>query len=210
MITSSGAEGINLKNTRFVHITEPYWHLVRTEQVIGRARRICSHYDLPEELRTVQVFLYLSVFSESQKTDKQNIELMIRDLSRIDKRPVTTDESLYDISLIKNNINSQILKAIKESAVDCRLYSNTNKDENLVCYGFGKIHSNDFSSYPSLEQDTNEKDEINVEKKTTGLVETKPINGIQYAIDKKTNILYDLESFKQGEKIQVGKLEKEI
>jgi hypothetical protein len=209
MITSSGAEGINLKNTRFVHITEPYWHLVRTEQVIGRARRICSHYDLPEELRTVQVFLYLSVFSEYQKTDKQNIELMIRDLSRIDKRPVTTDESLYDISLIKNNINSQILKAIKESAVDCRLYSNTNKDENLVCYGFGKIHSNDFSSYPSLEQDTNEKDEINVEKKTTGLVETKPINGIQYAIDKKTNILYDLESFKQGEKIQVGKLEKD-
>ena len=26
MITSSGAEGINLKNTRFVHIVEPYWH----------------------------------------------------------------------------------------------------------------------------------------------------------------------------------------
>ena len=34
MITSSGAEGINLKNTRFVHIVEPYWHPVRTEQVI--------------------------------------------------------------------------------------------------------------------------------------------------------------------------------
>jgi len=209
MITSSGAEGINLKNTRFVHITEPYWHLVRTEQVIGRARRICSHYDLPEDLRTVKVFFYISVFSEQQKTDKQNIELMIRDLSRIDNRPVTTDESLYDISIIKNNMNSQILKAIKESAIDCRLYSKANKDENLVCYGFGKIHSNDFSSYPSLEQDEYEKEEINVEKRTTGLTETKPINGIIYAIDKKTKILYDLESFKQGEKIAVGRLEKE-
>jgi len=38
MITSSGAEGINLRNTRFVHIVEPYWHMVRPEQVVGRAR----------------------------------------------------------------------------------------------------------------------------------------------------------------------------
>ena len=38
MITASGAEGINLKNTRFVR-TEPYWHPVRQDQVIGRARK---------------------------------------------------------------------------------------------------------------------------------------------------------------------------
>ena len=56
MITASGSEGISLKNTRYVHIIEPYWHPVRIEQVIGRARRICSHQDLPPELRTVQVF----------------------------------------------------------------------------------------------------------------------------------------------------------
>ena len=59
MITSSGSEGITLKNTRFVHIIEPYWHPVRTDQVIGRARRICSHQDLPEEFKTVEVFIYL-------------------------------------------------------------------------------------------------------------------------------------------------------
>ena len=43
MITASGAEGISLQNVRYVHITEPYWHPVRREQVIGRAKRICSH-----------------------------------------------------------------------------------------------------------------------------------------------------------------------
>ena len=48
MITSSGAEGITLRNTRHVHIVEPYWHPVRSEQVIGRARRICSHQALAE------------------------------------------------------------------------------------------------------------------------------------------------------------------
>ena len=66
MITQSGAEGINLKNTRFVHIMEPYWHPVRTKQVIGRARRIRSHDDLPKELRTVKAFLYMTEFSEEQ------------------------------------------------------------------------------------------------------------------------------------------------
>ena len=59
MITSSGSEGINLRNTRYVHIMEPYWHPVRLEQVIGRARRICSHKNLPIALQTVEVFVYL-------------------------------------------------------------------------------------------------------------------------------------------------------
>ena len=49
MITSSGSEGITLKNVRYVHLMEPYWHPVRGEQVIGRARRIRSHDALPEE-----------------------------------------------------------------------------------------------------------------------------------------------------------------
>ena len=40
MITASGAEGTSLRNVRFVHLVDPYWHPVRREQVIGRARRI--------------------------------------------------------------------------------------------------------------------------------------------------------------------------
>ena len=38
-----------------------HWHPVRIQQVIGRARRICSHQELPETLRTVDVFLYLII-----------------------------------------------------------------------------------------------------------------------------------------------------
>ena len=208
MITSSGAEGINLKNTRFVHIVEPYWHNVRLEQVIGRARRICSHEDLPEELRTVKVFLYITVFSETQKTDKQNIEIMIHDLSRIPdangkQQSVTTDESLFEIANIKTDINQHILKSIKESAIDCTLYKNA---ENLVCYGSnqGKINTNLFSSYPTLEMDLGERDDLNVKTTKIKLTETKPINGIVYAIDKKTGELYDLVKYKSGQLVKVG------
>ena len=42
MITASGAEGISLRNVRFVHITEPYWHPVRMQQVIGRAPNVVT------------------------------------------------------------------------------------------------------------------------------------------------------------------------
>jgi hypothetical protein len=41
---------------------------------------------------------------------EKNKELIIRDVSRIDKKtPLTTDEYLYEIARIKNNINQQLL-----------------------------------------------------------------------------------------------------
>jgi len=214
MITSSGAEGINLKNTRFVHIVEPYWNMVRVEQVIGRARRICSHQDLPEELRNVKVFLYLTVFSKEQRTNNKFIELMANDTSRIDGHPITTDENLFELATIKEKINGKMLNAIKETAIDCSLYHSSNQQDNLVCYGFGKVSSNAFASYPVLEQDLGEMEQINVRKEKLKLKKTKPINGVVYAMDPKTNVLYDLDSYEQaqqgtGELLKVGTLVKE-
>ena len=215
LITSSGAEGINLKNTRFVHIVEPYWHNVRVDQVVGRARRICSHEDLPEELRTVEVFLYLSVFTEKQKTDKNSIEIMIHDISKIDQKSITTDQSLYEIAQIKDNINQTILKSIKETSIDCNVY-NTKKskgsdDEQLICYGsnFGKLESNDFISYPTLEKDTSEKEELNIVQQKIKLKNTKQMNGVKYKVDPVTNILYDKELFDNNKQlVKVGQLKK--
>ena len=207
MITSSGAEGINLRNTRFVHIVEPYWHMVRIDQVIGRARRICSHQDLPEELRTVKVFLYMSTLTNEQKTSEKHIELRIRDVSKIDKKtPITMDESLYDIALVKNNINQQLMKSVKESAFDCGLY----KKEDLTCFGYGKIKSNDFGSYPSLEQDEQYKEELETKKTVVKMTEVT-IGGVKYAYNESTKLVYNLEDYERtkmtGEDmVPVGKI----
>ncbi|MDC1151314.1 DEAD/DEAH box helicase family protein [Pelagibacteraceae bacterium] len=197
MITSSGAEGINLKNTRYVHIVEPYWHMVRPDQVVGRARRICSHQDLPEELRTVQVFLYVTKFSKEQKTDDKNIEIRIRDVSRIDKAtPVTTDETLYEIASIKQRINNQILQAVKETAIDCNIYARTAKsnDNPMVCYGYGKIESNVYSSYPSFEMDKMQKEGLDVARIQWD-VQKVNIQGQDYVLKKDTMELYDYNSY---------------
>jgi hypothetical protein len=141
-------------------------------------------------------------------TDKQTIEIMIHDLSRIEEnKSVTTDESLREIANIKTDINSNILKSMKESAIDCTLYKNS---ENLVCYGsaMGKITSNQFLSYPRLDMDEGEREDLNVKAQKMKLTETKPIEGVAYAADKKTNELYDLAKYKQGQIVKVGKLVK--
>ena len=219
MITSSGAEGINLRNTRFVHIIEPYWHMVRVDQVVGRARRICSHQELPEDMRTVKVYLYVTMLNEKQKANenKDNIELRLRDVSRIDKKtPVTTDETLYEMASIKQRTNNQILQAVKETAIDCQLYSavasKKSSDDNLVCYGFGKIDSNNFASYPSFENDRSTKEGLDVETikwQATKITE----GGIDYALNDRTMEVYDLESYNKAKEfgtplILVGKLVK--
>ena len=193
MITSSGAEGINLENTRYVHIVEPYWNMSRLEQVIGRARRICSHQNLPLELRNVQVFLYLTTLSKEQSTDPKYKELQIRDFSRKDKKtPITTDENLYEISQMKNNLNKQFLKSIKETSIDCSIH---NKDQDLICFNYGKINSNEHSTIPSIELDILEQEDV--KKETKIKIKDVKIQNVTYKLNIKTNEFYSLENYER-------------
>ena len=215
MITASGAEGISLRNTRYVHITEPYWHPVRIEQVIGRARRICSHEDLPEELRSVEVFLYLMSLSDEQKKSDEAIELRLKDKSKLSDAPLTSDEALFEIANIKDEINSKILTSVKQSAMDCNLHSKADSKEPIVCYSFGQPKPDKFAYYPALEREESDVvAKINREKITWKAREVT-INGKKYAVRKDTGEVYDLDSYKQAVKtagidpILKGKLEKD-
>ena len=204
MITAAGAEGINLRNTRFTHIMEPYWHFVRTEQVIGRARRICSHEDLPESKRTVKVFIYLSVMSDAQKTNDKYTELRINDVSKMNpNRPVTTDENLYEISQIKLSINEPFLRLAKETAADCALYVDEhNKQEKtpLVCYGFGKVTSNEFSMHPTLEIDVanSTKNPDNEAQMEQVIMQEIAIAGVPYAYNAANGEVYNIADYGRG------------
>ena len=63
-ITAAGAEGLSLKAVRGVHIMEPYWNSVRTQQVKGRAVRICSHMDLPPDKQNVEIYTYCTTIPD--------------------------------------------------------------------------------------------------------------------------------------------------
>jgi hypothetical protein len=157
------------------------------EQVIGRAKRICSHKNLPEELRNIKVFLYLSTLSAEQ-LDK-NIEIKTKDDGK------TTDEYLFELANTKERINKQILTATMETAMDCSLHKGSS---DLVCYNFGKVSSNNFSTVPILEQDATQKADLNVKKtKMTGVI--MEILGKRYiaksTVEKNVKELYDVDSY---------------
>jgi len=207
MITASGAEGISLRNVRHVHLIEPYWHPVRTEQVVGRARRICSHQDLTQAQRKIEVYMYLMTFTEEQKTGDNSIELRLKDFSKLDRStPLTSDEALYEISRIKENINKQLLTAIKETSIDCSLHSASNSSEDLFCYSFGDVDPSMLSYTQSYENEQTDKTgEVN-KKKIAWKAQEFSLNGKKYMIRLKedgktrTNKVYDYYSFQQAKK----------
>jgi hypothetical protein len=217
MITSAGSEGINLKNTRYVHIMEPYWHPVRVEQVIGRARRICSHQGLPKELQTVEVFMYIMTFTQEQLDSDFAIELKLKDVSKNPPYiPQTSDQKLFEISTIKEQLTSQLLKSVKESAIDCATHIKSSTKEGLVCLSFGQPSVNYFSYNPNYSQDENDTvAALNVEKIDW---EARPITikatGKQYMLRMDTKQIYDYDSVIQAKQIPgirpilIGKLVK--
>lgn len=92
-------EGLDLKCIRSVHILEPWYHLNRIEQIVGRAIRFCSHADLPMNLRNCLVYLYALT------------------LPRIE----TPDLHAYRISAVKAKAIGAIQRLMKISAMDCNL-----------------------------------------------------------------------------------------
>ena len=158
-ITSAGAEGLSLRNVRSVHIMEPYWNPVRTDQVKGRAVRICSHVDLewsaiPEENeRTVEVFTYCSVFADdtlqnpggSSEYPPIPVDLIMSDGGEDNFRVIeshpeggvqnifTTDEYMHSISERKRVLMSTLQNIMKSSAVDCILNEYENEDDRIAC-----------------------------------------------------------------------------
>jgi hypothetical protein len=130
MITQSGAEGISLSNVRQVHIMEPYWNKVRTDQVKGRAIRICSHTDLPPEQRIVDTFFYSTKFSKEQLEKG-----LVNQTFKIKDKALTTDQIILQIAESKEHLNRSILNVMRSAAIDCEL----NKKQNGItqaCYWF--------------------------------------------------------------------------
>ena len=107
-------QGINLYNVREVHVIDPWHHLNRTEQVVGRAIRNFSHKNLPPDKRNVSVYLYCATIP----TDNEALpELRIE----------TTDEKTYRHAYYKSKKIAIITRLFKKNAVDCLLNKNGNQ-----------------------------------------------------------------------------------
>ena len=96
-------EGVDLRYVREVHVMDSWYHLNKTEQVIGRAIRFCSHSALPKEKRNTTIYLYCAVFPEGS-LDRETGELY------------NYRQSFHKAVLVGN-----VTRALKIHAIDCNL-----------------------------------------------------------------------------------------
>ena len=101
IISVAGAEGLDFKNIRQVHILEPWYNMNLLEQIIGRAIRNCSHKNLPFSRRNVELYLYGSVL------ENEEIEAI--------------DLYLYRLSEFKAVKIGAVSRVLRTTAVDCLL-----------------------------------------------------------------------------------------
>ena len=112
--SSITGEGMDFKNIRQIHILDPWWHLSKLEQIIGRGIRYCSHIELPEEKRNVTVFLHTATCDGKETIDHYNYRRGESKSFEIGKVETILKENAFDCYLFKdgNVINKQKLLKI--------------------------------------------------------------------------------------------------
>jgi hypothetical protein len=214
MASSAGAEGITLANVRNVYIMEPYWNPARTDQVMGRAIRICSHARLPVAERTVKIQLYMSMFSPEQLTSNEGPNIVsIRRNDMTLKRYegdepreafMTSDEFLYEVSYEKNRIIKVISHLLKQAAVDCEIHRKLHAKERPViqCMRFDTTAKSDDlafrPNYKSDETDTLYMRNIIRRKRRLQMVRVK---GVLMVLDPDTNEVFDAPAFQDTQRL---------
>jgi SNF2 family DNA or RNA helicase len=97
LVSSSGAEGIDLKGTKKIQILEPHFNPSKIRQIVGRGVRYESHSHLPEDERHVDVEHYHSVHPKPMWG----------------KSPTTIDKYLYEHSDDKQDLFEQLQDVMK-------------------------------------------------------------------------------------------------
>ena len=101
------SEGMDFKNIREIHVLDPWYHLYKIEQIIGRGIRYCSHSYHPKEKQNVTVYLHTSL---------------------VDYDHESIDTNTYLIAEKKASEIGEIEKILKGNAIDAFL----NKDINYI------------------------------------------------------------------------------
>lgn len=96
------SEGVDLKFIREIHILESWYHLNKTEQVVGRGIRTCSHMLLPPLKRNCTVYLYACVMPPEDGRE-------------------TADLYSYRVAYNKGRLVGAVTRVLKINAVDCNL-----------------------------------------------------------------------------------------
>jgi len=104
----ASGEGIDMKRIREIHILDPWHHLNRLEQVIGRGIRNCSHIDLDLKFRNCTIYLHCAISCKKHEFEPwENRE--------------TVDLRVYRKAELKSIKMGEIENELKKISIDCSL-----------------------------------------------------------------------------------------
>jgi len=193
MTTKTGAEGLDLKEVRYIHIMESFWQPVLIDQIIGRGVRNESHLKLKQEDRTVEVYIYMASITPNQ-IRKINYVAVRRDiykypnpaLANKENKVISSDEYLFLTAERKRIIVNEFQKLMKESAFDCVLNYRDNMrnptNKGLICMDYPSKNRDEYLFTP-LHKDTADVVQLSQEKVITVQYGKKTINDKVYYFD---------------------------
>ncbi len=189
-ITKSGSEGLSFKSVRQVHIIDPYWNKTRTRQVMGRAVRYGSHDRLPNNMRNVHVYNYMTSFPKN---------IVLSDNIKKYDSGLTTDEYILKSSIEKQRIIDKLYNIFKTVSVDCPY----NLDEdNMKCINYPLNSGEDDRIYNPFNLSINKQEEV---VKRAKLID---VDGVKYICY--NNVMYNYDIYKRnGSYIEMGVYEQE-
>ena len=194
MITQGGAEGITLKNTRQVHILEPYWNKIRHDQVLGRAIRTCSHETLPKGEQNVSAFIYVATLDLKSLKGK--------DFTVTKNDGGTTDEHIMGITERKAKIMDRFMSLMQSAATDC-LFFNKNRERACQVYPLNTQLNHTFmNNIKDDEVDAVTRVRMKRRRWTGRLIEYQ---GRRLVLNPETNRLFDRHAYvNAGALVEIG------
>lgn len=96
------SEGVDLKYVREIHVLDPWYHLNKTEQIIGRGIRYRSHCALPAEERNTTIYLHTAIRPAADRRE-------------------SGDLYSYRVAFRKGQQAGRVTRVLKQYAIDCNL-----------------------------------------------------------------------------------------
>lgn len=96
---------------------------------------------------------------------------------------------------------------MKESSIDCALHSDAGEKSSVNCLSFGSATSEAFSYQPALTDEETDKVARQNKQEVKVKLNALEIDGVKYAYNVKTREVFDYDSYKRRNLVQVGHIE---
>lgn len=185
LLSSTGAEGLDLKNMRYGIIMEPHWGWGRAKQIFARGVRNDSHIALPESERNFAPYICLAIPPEAYRGPSVDGAPGVM--------PETTDTELFNDSLVEQLKIDSFVEATHEISIECLA------NDESYCRKCSPTNAALFTDDIARDVASADPCVAMQEKKVTA--ESITVDGVEYYFTRDEAALYDWRIYKRDPSI---------